>query len=240
MIKPGDTVRFLNAVGGGKVIRVEGKIAYVDDNGFETPFQTSELVVVLPAGHTPDGPGHTMFDQKAFDVGRTSKREKQDAPEPKPAPAAAPEPDDFPVEETDYGDDMTLVLAFEPRDVKRLAETDIEAFLVNDSNYFLDYRLLRRDGDAGWVTEADGCAAPNEIISLGMYTQKSAGVLERIVFQAMAYKKDKPFEFKPPVSVSRKLDLTKFFKLHCFRPGIYFDTPVLEISLFAEHPRKKK
>ena len=51
MIQKGDTVRYLNAVGGGKVIRVEGRIAYVDDDGFETPVQTSDLVVVLPAGH---------------------------------------------------------------------------------------------------------------------------------------------------------------------------------------------
>jgi plastocyanin len=28
MVKPGDTVRYLNEVGGGTVTRVEGKIAY--------------------------------------------------------------------------------------------------------------------------------------------------------------------------------------------------------------------
>lgn len=32
----------------------------------------------------------------------------------------------------------------------------------------------------------------------------------------------------------RRLDLTKFFKLHCFRPGIYFDAPVMEISLVKD------
>ena len=51
MINIGDTVRYLNSVGGGVVTRIDGKIAYVDDNGFETPFQIKELVVVLPAGH---------------------------------------------------------------------------------------------------------------------------------------------------------------------------------------------
>ena len=56
MVKPGDTVRYLNDVGGGKVIRVEGQIAYVDDDGFETPVHVRELVVVLPAGHKPSGP----------------------------------------------------------------------------------------------------------------------------------------------------------------------------------------
>lgn len=247
MIKPGDTVRYLNAVGGGKVLRVEGRIAYVDDDGFETPVQTSELVVVLPAGHQDTTPGKKMFDQMAFDIGRTSKRNKPAIPEPESSPAPdpvtatpAPEEEDFPIEETEYGDDMTVVLAFEPENVKQLSETIFNAVIVNDSNYFLDYQLLRRDGEAGWATVGRGVAAPNEIVDIARYTQQSVADLERVVFQALAYKKDKSFEIKMPLSVSRKIDISKFYKLHCFRPGIYFDSPVLEVPLFAEHPRKRK
>lgn len=112
--------------------------------------------------------------------------------------------------------------------------------IVNDSNYFLDYQLLRRDNESGWISVGRGTAAPNEIVDLARYTQQSVGTLERVVFQALAYKKDKPFEIKMPLSVSRKIDLSKFYKLHCFRPGVYFDTPVLEVPLLAEHPRKRK
>lgn len=239
MIKPGDTVRYLNAVGGGKVIRVEGAIAYVDDDGFETPVRTAELVVVLPAGHVPDSPGRKMFDQKAFDTGRSDSR-PEPVPTPEPVKANAPEPEDFPIEETEYGDDMTLVIAFEPENVKKLADTKINTLLVNDSNYFIDYQLLVRDGEAGWKTEAKGTAAPNELVELGTYMQESVKRFERFVFQALASKRDKSFEIKMPLSVSRKVDLTKFYKLHCFRPTTYFDTPVLEVPLIAEVPRKPK
>ena len=232
MLQKGDTVRYLNAVGGGKVLRVDGKIAYVDDDGFETPVQISELVVVLPAGHSPDRPGRSMFDQKAFDDGKSDTREK--SPETAPAPVAQPDEEEFPIEETEYGDEMTVVLAFEPKDVKKLAETEIRAYLVNDSNYFLDYQLLRRDDTKGWTSVSHGTAAPNELVDLGAYTQETVKILERIVFQAIIYKKDKTFDFKPPISASRKLDLTKFYKLHCFRPGVYFDTPVLEIPVIRE------
>ena len=225
-------------------MRVDGAIAYVDDDGFETPVRTAELVVVLPAGHTQTGYGNKMFDQKAFDVGRTNVREKS---EPKPKAASAPElvsapmasEEDFPVEETEYGDDMTVVMAFEPKDVKKLSETHIDALLVNDSNFFLDYQLLVRDGESGWKVERKGTAAPNELVELGTYTQQSVKSFERFIFQAIAYKRDKSFEVKMPMSVSRKLDLTKFYKLHCFRATTYFDTPVLEVPLVAEVPRKR-
>lgn len=242
MVKKGDTVRYLNAVGGGKVLRVEGRIAYVDDDGFETPVQVNELVVVLPAGHVPDRPGRAMFDQKAFDTGRTQIREKPVTTESVTVASATqiPEEEEFPIEETEYGDDMTIVIAFEPKDVKNLSDTLFTAYLVNDSNYFLDYQLLRREDTSGWAAASHGTAAPNELVDLGSYTQDSVKELERIVFQAIAYKQDKAFEFKPPVSVSRKIDLTKFYKVHCFRPGIYFDTPVLEVPVITETSRNQK
>lgn len=238
MVKPGDTVRYLNAVGGGEVVRVEGRIAYVDDDGFETPVQVSELVVVLPAGHKQEGSARKMFDQKAYDAGLSDERAADVPKEKEPlkmeAPAAVE--DDFPVEETEYGDDMTVVLAFEPADIKQLSSTEIQALLVNDSNYFLDFQLLRREENAGWTVAFRGSAAPNELVTLESYTLETIAKLERIVFQALAYKKDKPFEFKPAMSVSRKLDLTKFYKVHCYRPGIYFETPVLEVPLLKESP----
>lgn len=237
MIKPGDTVRYLNAVGGGKVVRIEGALAYVDDDGFETPVRTAELVVVLPAGHKSDTPGHKIFDQKAFDTGRSDLRAE---PEPEPAKTVQPAVEEFPVEETEYGDDMTVVIAFEPENAKKLPDTKINALLVNDSNYFLDYQLLVHDGEAGWKVESKGVAAPNEIVELAGYTQESISRFERFVFQATACKRGKAFEIKMPLSVSRKLDLTKFYKLHCFRPTTYFDTPVLEVPIIAEVPRPHK
>ena len=51
MIKIGDTVRFLSSKGGGKVVRIEGNVAHVEeDDGFETPVLLKELVVVSSAG----------------------------------------------------------------------------------------------------------------------------------------------------------------------------------------------
>ena len=67
--------------------------------------------------------------------------------------------------------------------------------------------------------------------------------LERLMFQYLAFKKDKAFATKKPLSVVAKLDVTKFFKLHCFMPTIYFDEPVLSVELVKEdrpaHEREK-
>ena len=49
MIKKGDTVRFLNAVGGGVVVRIDEvkRLIYVEDeDGFEIPLLERECVAV--------------------------------------------------------------------------------------------------------------------------------------------------------------------------------------------------
>lgn len=231
-MKVGDTVRFLNSVGGGKITRMEGQLAYVDDGGFETPVLVRELVVVLPAGHEVEVKGAAkMFDQKAFDEGKkASKAAKPVEPEPQPVP----EPE-LPIEETAHGDKMNIVLAFEPSDVKHLGKSRFDAVIVNDSNYFLDFTFLRRNAEErGWTLVYTGTVAPNELIDVATLTHESLTQYEKIAFQCVAYKKDKLFTLQAPVSVSRKLDLTKFHKFHCFRAGLYFDSAVLEVSLVTD------
>lgn len=236
MAKVGDTVRYLNSVGGGIITRIEGQIAYIDDEGFETPVLLKEIVVVMPAGQHPGQSGfHPMFDQNAFDEGRrgeaipkgkNTESESCDGLEPLP---------ELPVEETSHGDRMNIALAFEPGDVKHLDNSTFAAVLVNDSNYFLSFSFLRRgDGESGWSLVYAGTVAPNEYCDLATLSHAELSKYERITFQCTAFKKDKLFTLQTPVSISRKLDLTKFHKYHCFRPGIYFETPVIEISLVKD------
>ncbi|MDE6772466.1 MAG: DUF2027 domain-containing protein [Muribaculaceae bacterium] len=234
MAKIGDTVRFLNSVGGGKITRIEGQIAYVDDDGFETPVLLKEVVVVLPAGHDAASSGvKKMFDQKAFDDGR------KETPAPTPAAVepmpASPSRVERPVEETPHGDRLNIALAFEPSDVKHLDKASFSAVLVNDSNYYLDFSFMRRGAEErGWTVVYAGNVAPNELIDIASLTHAVLPEFERVAFQCVAYKKDKPFTLQAPVSISRRLDLTKFHKFHCFRAGLYFDTPVLEIPLVSD------
>lgn len=230
MVKPGDTVRYLNAVGGGIVRRVENGIAYVDDEGFETPVAVREVVVVLPAGHEPAKSGaKLMFDQVAFDEGKKAVRTPKTPSKEIVSEPQRPLP---PAPETKYGNRLFVSLAFEPSNLKDLAKSEFNAVLVNDSNYTLQFCLAGRLPESAlWEVIYQGDVQPNELIDLGVFTHVTLGSIERIVLQAIAFKEGKEYEVKEPINVMRKLDLTKFHKLHCFRPGRYFDSDVLEFPL---------
>lgn len=226
MAKVGDRVRYLNAVGGGEIVKIEGNIAYVDEDGFETPVLLKECVVV-------DGNGFYGRDSKA-----PSKEVKE--PNPRKTPAAPPATTKGPVEdessepliETPEGDTLNIVLAYEAVELKHLTTTTYEAYLVNDSNYYLYFTYLTRgDNDKGWKARYAGIVEPNIQLFLGEVSRDHLNEMDRVSIQYVAFKKDKEFAMKAPVAVEHTLDTTKFFKLHCFRDSIYFDKPVIAIDI---------
>lgn len=233
MAQIGDTVRFLNTTGGGKITRIDGKIAYVEEDGFETPVLLKDIVVVLPAGHEPHTTGaNLMFDQSAFDNGKKEVRPETRLTKEIPSPVK--EAEELPVEETNFGEEMNVLMIFEPENIKNLSKSKINMALVNDSNFFLFFNILIRDfNEKAWKSLFSGEVAPNEIIDVASFTQENISEIERFVFQAMAYKKGKTYQVKYPLNVSKKLDLTKFFKPHCFRSGIFSELAI-EIPLYSE------
>ena len=135
MIKKGDTVRFLNAVGGGVVVRVDEakKMLYVEDaDGFEIPVLERECVMVGVVNEKTNFPVKD-FKTKPINIIQDVKPETLNL---KPE-TRTPEP----ILETPEGETLKALLAFFPIDIKQLQTTSYECYLVNDSNYFLYYNV---------------------------------------------------------------------------------------------------
>ena len=130
MAQVGDMVRYLNAVGGGKIVRIDGNMAYVDDDGFETPVLLRECVVVGSAS-----------------APKPQAEKKAVSPTLIPEQPKAPKPED--IEETEGGDILNIVLAYEPVEIKHLNTTTYDAYLLNDSNYYLYFTYLTRADKEG-------------------------------------------------------------------------------------------
>ncbi len=218
MAQIGDTVRYLNAVGGGRITKIEGNMAYVDDDGFETPVLLRECVVVASGANT-NAP--------------TPKAQSKQQPTTTTA-TATPQNDvlsETDTEETPEGEKLNVVLAYEPAEIKHLTTTTFDTYLVNDSNYYLYFTYMTRSDDGGWTTRYAGIVEPNIQVFIDEVTHDDLPKMDRIAIQYIAFKRDKEFGLKAPVAVENRLDTTKFFKLHCFRENIYFDKPVIAIDI---------
>ncbi len=241
-MKIGDKVRFLNEVGGGVVSGFQGKntVLVRDADGFDIPVLIHECVVVdtdsynIAKRPTPPAAPHPAKGRR--DADDTADKEKDGRPLPTvaAAPAQTDEEDvaDRPVTFTPRpverrgADVLNVYLAYLPVDARELSDTAFEAYLVNDSNYYLHFTYLSASG-AGRQLRAEGTVEPNTKVFLEEFRRDALPELERVAVQFVAFKRDRLFQPKPAFDVELRLDGTKFYKLHTFGETDFFDEPAL-------------
>ena len=211
-MKIGDKVRFLSEVGGGIVKGFQGKdfVLVEDADGFDIPMPMRECVVI----DTDD------YNMKRKAAPAPSKAEGPAKPMKPEMPAVQRQP------ETRGGDMLNVMLAFVPEDVKAISSTSFEAYLVNDSNYYLYYTYLSAEGKA-WKVRSHGLVDPNTKLFLEGFAKDVLNEMERVAVQFIAFKDGKTFAMKPAVSVELRIDTVKFYKLHTFRESDFFEEPAL-------------
>lgn len=237
MIKVGDNVRFLNAVGGGRVVRIDKVkgLMYVEDaEGFEIPVLERECVFVGEVNPS------TNFVKKDFSatnntsaVPQQANKQQSQQPETK-----VRMPETFNWVETNYGDKLNVQLAFFPIDIKQLQTTAYECYLVNDSNYLLFYNIINGDPKHR-KSFAFGTIEPNMQEALGDINKESLNDWENVRVQVIALKTDKSYATQKTIDSDIKINVVKFYKLHSFAENEYFDEPCMLIDVLAEAEREK-
>ena len=224
-------MRYLNSVGGGRITRIEGQIAYVDEDGFETPVMLRECVVVA----TGDSFYKSEVNAKKNAAAAKEKAAQQPAESKiKPSPTQ-PKPELPPVVETPEGEQLNVVLGFEPADIKRLSDTSFDAVIVNDSNYWLYLTVATRPREsAKWTLRYGGVIEPAMQEFLFEIVPDDLPDIDRISVQAMAFKRQNDYTRKPVIDFEQRLDATKFARLHCFGANPYFDGQVLAIDIVKD------
>ena len=246
MIKKGDKVRFLFDTGGGTVAAVKGNIVMVEDaDGFQIPTPINE--VVLDASQesysTASMVAAMQRDERrsaAKSDGRSMRALLNEGMEEE-ADNAAREDDPAdkeitfkrPVEERKGGNLLNAYLAFVPVDIKKVTDTEFDTYLVNDSNYYLHYTYLSAENNS-WTVRAEGVLEPNTKEYIEEFTLREVNALSRVCIQMTAFKREKPFSLKQPVSVMLRIDQVKFYKLHVFQPNDFFEQPALLYTIIED------
>jgi hypothetical protein len=232
MIKKGDTVRFLNAVGGGLVVRVDEakKMLYVEDaDGFEIPVLERECVMV---GEVNKDTNFKVKDFKTKPASEATSNVSTHSQNAKPETR-----NEEPIVETPEGEILKALLAFFPIDIKQLQTTAYDCYLVNDSNYFLYYNVI--NGENGvWKSAANGIIEPNMQEELTSVTKEQLNAWENLRVQIIPFKQGKNYTPQNVLDVQLKLNAVKFYKLHSFTANDYFDEPAMMIDITSEKEKE--
>lgn len=217
-MKIGDKVRFLSEVGGGIVAGFQGKniVLVEDEDGFQIPTSITDVVVV-------DNDDYSIKS----DV-QTQKKIKDEDEDYDPADRPItfmPEP-----EERKGGDALSVFLGFVPVDITEITNTKFEVYLINDSNYYIDFTYLTVESTS-WNLRSRGTVEPNTKLFIEEFGREVLNELERVAVQFVAYKKDRGFLIKPAVDAQIRIDTVKFYKLHTFQENDFFEQSALIYTL---------
>ena len=220
-MKEGDKVRFLNAVGGGIVKGFKSKdiVLVEEEDGFETPALIRECIVV-----EPDKTSGKIIEKTTNTSTVVQKETPQDPPKQQEKT--------YEIVELPGKDRMNVYLAFLPLDIKMVGKCTYETFLINDSNYYLFFNYMNRQNNA-WNSRCAELIEPNTRLFIEEFSKEQINELERICFQFIAFKKDKPYGLKNAHSVELRIDGVKFYKLHSFRENEFFEDEALIYPLLV-------
>lgn len=237
-MKIGDKVRFLSEVGGGVVTGFRGKdIVLVEDvDGFDIPMSVRECVVIETDDYNVPTPSAKAAaskkkaeEQPARPVYVSSRQIGKEANAVLEAPQGRlpkPEISVYRQPEIKGGDTLNVFLAFVPEDIKAVSTTPFEAYLVNDSNYYMYYTYLSAEGKS-WTARSHGLIEPNTKLLLEEFEKSELNDRERVAVQLIPFKDNRSFMMKLPASVEIRIDTVKFYKLHTFQNTAFFETPAL-------------
>ncbi|MDR0711458.1 MAG: DUF2027 domain-containing protein [Prevotellaceae bacterium] len=253
-MKTGDKVRFLNDVGGGKVLRVEGKIAIIcDEDGFEIPTPISNVVVVSDGKAAGASAGSaakvdtlakqytTKHEHRAKASGAPpSARQAQGSPENRVgdnrfSTGIPEEPStENPVERDAPGESYELMLAFLP---PKNEKTDL--YLLNDSAYRALYSVGMYERDGSVQPLAQGQMEGDSKLMIKSLSVSRLRDFQTLRVEVVLYKN---ITYKPQNldAVDVKLNPLKFFRQGAFAENEFFEENALIIRLFSSESAEKE
>ncbi len=242
-IKVGDTIRYLNASGGGVVKRIERGVAWVEGpDGFELPTPIHECVVVdsrdtfVPAYKPP-----------------VVKRQEPVAQQTKSnAPAAAPATPEV-VEDAEQdlsfvaplskgpwfdrsgGEQLQVHIAYLPVSYEHFGQSPYETYLINESNYHLLFTYSTTTPAGGYKLRSAGVLEPDMRVLVEEFDASEINDHAVSRFQFVAYKPERTYRSMPPVERQVRMDVVKLAKRHAFRENPFFDEDALVIPVLEAY-----
>lgn len=238
----GDKVRFLNDVGGGKIVRIidNKTVGVLNDDGFEIPVLVAEIIVI------------DSSRDKAIDI-----RIPVDKHEPEKSNVIKPNSSDKekvnvdntasekllafnstePEEEDPDGDSLGFLLAFVPKNQLDVANSDLDLFIINDSPYRIFYTIGYWNKNRTAVEPIfSNILVPDSKEQVKEFKKSELNTSLALNIQAIFFK-NKAYTAQQPEFFDIELNPVKFY-----RPGSYIENDFFEekAMLFTITDSKKE
>ena len=242
-IQVGDTIRYLNASGGGIVKRIERGVAWVEGpDGFELPTPIHECVVVdsrdtfVPAYKPPvvkrQEPATQPMKSKAPAVTPTNPEVVEEAEQNLSFVAPLSKGPWF---DRSGGEQLQVHIAYLPVSYEHFGQSPYETYLINESNYHLLFTYSTTTPAGGYKLRSAGVLEPDMRVLVEEFDASEINDHAVSHFQFIAYKPERTYRSMPPVERQLRMDVVKLAKRHAFRENPFFDEDALVIPVLEAY-----
>lgn len=221
-IKVGDKVRFLNDVGGGVVTKLIDRFTVLVENetGFDVPVPVKEIVVVEEAEVYIEKPKQDIVsgEQQVADAVIDLETIFY--------------PDVVQVEES--GNEINMFLAFVPQ--KRPGNSDLNVFLINDSNYNVLYSIINENEVGSTFSNAVGMLEANTKEQTETLGLASVNAISDYTFHLVFYKKGE-FKTVDPVVKQIKINPVRFYKENAYTENDFFNEGAILLPIVSSEEK---
>ncbi len=268
--KIGNTVRFLNQEGGGKVARIEGRTVYVEDeDGFQIPVLDNDIVIIDDSELKLQGDAYNRSARNAQKAAQgqgpkakpvlpegSSWRERIKADEeeedddeedeiiiPAPRQTQQPKQAEQPKEQR-YTFDADATDDADPHFFVALTRTDggntgtLDLHVVNDSNYFASYAIMRTDSKGQSTLIAASTIEPNTKEKIDTLNPMQVDGQTWTV-QLLMFKKIRSFTPQPVYNTEIKPRGVKMLRDGSFTDNDFFDCKAILMPVIKDEFAKK-
>ena len=243
----GDKVRFLNEIGGGKIVAFQKNniVLVEDEDGFEIPISITDIAVVSSDDYSTAKTLKSIAqNEKAMSEESDNRSIKAILNGNNDNESILLEEDDedpadkivsfkTPIEEVKGRNKLTAYLAFIPTSKDISTNTLFKSYFINDSNYYLQY-IYCIEKENNWLLYSSGLIEPNTKEFISEVHRSQLNNLEKVCIQLIAYKEDKGFILKPCINTLFRIDTIKFCKQNSFQENSFFDEPALLYTIVKE------
>lgn len=213
MIKIGDKVKFLNAVGGGVVTSFSGKnmVNVENDEGFEIPTMISQLILAEPKelDESAAKAENKTVPSRTGDTRNVEAQSESLVIDPAGTPS--------------------FFLAFLPENQSNPIGGDVKVYLINACTYSLLYHFSHSlEGE--FVSVAAGMLNPGSKMFLEALGQQDLNNLPDFYFQLMFFK-DRASQCEVPIYKRIRVNPVKFYKNNSFQKNAFFSGAALLIPI---------
>lgn len=246
-IKVGDTIRYLNASGGGVVKRIERGVAWVEGpDGFELPTPIHECVVVDSRDTFVPAYKPLVVKRQEPAVQPPAKPDKSSTPTATPA---TPEVVDSADQDLSFvaplskgpwfdrsgGEQLQVHVAYLPVSYEHFGQSPYETYLINESNYHLLFTYSTTTSAGGYKLRSAGVLEPDMRVLVEEFDASEINDHAVSHFQFIAYKPERTYRSMPPVERQVRMDVVKLVKRHSFRENPFFDEDALVIPVLEAY-----